>query len=739
MKLIMVSNRLPLTVSEEKQQLKFLPSAGGLVSGLSDYLDSMKDVSLSEFNHLWVGWPGNPISEKNKQAVKEILTRDFKSSPVFIAQNLIDNFYNGFCNKTIWPLFHYYPSQASYEEDEWEAYIKVNELFFQALSELIEPTDKVWIHDYHLMLLPGLLREKYKDLSIGFFLHIPFPVYEIFRLLPRKWQLKIIEGLLGSDLIGFHTHDYTQYFLRCVLSILGYENNMGVIVLEDRIVKAETFPMGINFKKFSSLAASNEIAKEQKNLKKILSDFKIILSIDRLDYTKGIINRLEGYENFLANNPHWHGKAVLMMVVVPSRIGVEHYRIMKRRIDEQVGKINGKFGTISWIPIIYQYKFLPSNQLVALYSASEVALITPIRDGMNLIAKEYVASRNDGTGVLILSEMAGAAKELGEAIIINPNDRQEIGQALKAALEMPVDEQKKRMQAMRNRLRRYDVIKWGNEFIGELSNLKAQQRRFEARLLGHQLESLLQDYKTARRRLLLFDYDGTLVPFNHAPQAAEPSNELIETLRLLSSDPGNELVIISGRDRKILDKWFGSLGVGLVAEHGVWLKRKNEGWMMIAPLTNNWKSKLLPLMEMYVDRLPGSFIEEKEFSIAWHYRPCDPELASLRAKELVDYLVDFTSNINLQVLHGNKVVEVRCSGVNKGTAALAWLKNDKFDFILAIGDDWTDEDMFKVLPEKAYSIRVGISSTYARFNLYSYRDVIKLLKMLGEVKNDQQH
>jgi trehalose 6-phosphate synthase/phosphatase len=739
MKLIMVSNRLPLTVSEEKQQLKFLPSAGGLVSGLSDYLDSMKDVSLSEFNHLWVGWPGNPISEKNKQAVKEILTRDFKSSPVFIAQNLIDNFYNGFCNKTIWPLFHYYPSQASYEEDEWEAYIKVNELFFQALSELIEPTDKVWIHDYHLMLLPGLLREKYKDLSIGFFLHIPFPVYEIFRLLPRKWQLKIIEGLLGSDLIGFHTHDYTQYFLRCVLSILGYENNMGVIVLEDRIVKAETFPMGINFKKFSSLAASNEIAKEQKNLKKILSDFKIILSIDRLDYTKGIINRLEGYENFLANNPHWHGKAVLMMVVVPSRIGVEHYRIMKRRIDEQVGKINGKFGTISWIPIIYQYKFLPSNQLVALYSASEVALITPIRDGMNLIAKEYVASRNDGTGVLILSEMAGAAKELGEAIIINPNDRQEIGQALKAALEMPVDEQKKRMQAMRNRLRRYDVIKWGNEFIGELSNLKAQQRRFEARLLGHQLESLLQDYKTARRRLLLFDYDGTLVPFNHAPQAAEPSNELIETLRLLSSDPGNELVIISGRDRKILDKWFGSLGVGLVAEHGVWLKRKNEGWMMIAPLANNWKSKLLPLMEMYVDRLPGSFIEEKEFSIAWHYRPCDPELASLRAKELVDYLVDFTSNINLQVLHGNKVVEVRCSGVNKGTAALAWLKNDKFDFILAIGDDWTDEDMFKVLPEKAYSIRVGISSTYARFNLYSYRDVIKLLKMLGEVKNDQQH
>ncbi len=732
MKLILISNRLPITVSEEKQKLKFRPSAGGLVSGLSDYLNSMRDVSLTEFEHLWVGWPGNSVSNKNLATVKKTLREDFNSFPVFIPQSLMDNFYNGFCNKTIWPLFHYFPSQTSYEEDQWNAYVKVNELFSQAIQDLIKPDDIIWVHDYHLMLLPQLLRAKHKNISIGFFLHIPFPAYEMFRLLPRKWQRRILEGLLGADLIGFHTHDYTQYFLRCILSILGYEHSMGKLNMEDRMVKAETFPMGINFQKFFDMASSNEVAKEKNNLKNMLSNHKVVLSIDRLDYTKGIINRLEGYENFLANNPKWLGKVVLMMVVVPSRIGVEHYRMMKKQIDEQVGKINGKFGTISWMPIIYQYKFLPFNQLAALYSASDVALITPIRDGMNLIAKEYLAARTDKTGVLILSEMAGAARELGEAILINPNDRKEIGKALREALEMPVEEQKKRMQAMQNRLRRYDVIKWGNEFISELVSIKEEQKRLEARLLGHHEEILYQAYKKSYRRLILLDYDGTLIPFSTDPRAAVPPKEVKEILQLLSSDPRNEVVIISGRDRKIMTKWFGSLEISLVAEHGVWLKRKKEDWNMIGPLENRWKSDLLQVMEMYVDRLPGSFIEEKEFSIAWHYRPCDPQLASIRAKELIDYLVDFTSNIDVQVLHGNKVVEVRCSGINKGAAALHWLLEDEFDFILAIGDDWTDEDLFKVLPDRAYTIKVGISHTYARFCLYNYKDVIKLIKKLGE-------
>jgi len=733
MKLIIISNRLPVTVALEKQNIKIRPSAGGLVTGLSDYLNSLKgekDESVFSFKPLWIGWPGEEFKENLAGEVRTILQREFNSYPVFIPSALMDNFYNGFCNKTIWPLFHYFPSHAVFDESQWTAYEKVNELFSQEISPLLEPGDTVWVHDYHLMLLPQLLREKLNNIAIGFFLHIPFPSYEMFRMLPRRWGVKILEGMLGADLIGFHTHDYTQHFLKCVLSILGYEHSMGKVLLKDRMIKAETIPMGINFKKFYDLAASKEIEKEKANLKAKWLDQKVILSIDRLDYTKGILNRLEGYEIFLSNNPHWHGKVVLIMVIVPSRIGVEHYRMMKRQIDEQVGKINGKFGRLNWMPIIYQYKFLPLKQLVALYSLSDVALVTPIRDGMNLIAKEYLASRTDGTGVLILSEMAGAARELGEALIINPNDRADIAAALKRALEMPPEEQKGQIEAIQRRLRRFDVVKWGSEFINELFTIKETQRRFEARLLGVQQEVLIKDYLQSRSRLILLDYDGTLVPFASDPRLVRPNEEVVEVLKRLSADPKNEIVIISGRDRKTLEEWFAGLEIGLVAEYGVWLRRKNKNWRMLKPLENGWKQELLPVLEIYVDRLPGSFIEEKEFSLAWHYRACQPELASVRANELVDYLVDFTSSTDIQVLHGSKVVEIRCAGINKGVAGLSWLMENDYDFILAAGDDWTDEDLFKVLPEKAYSIRVGIANTNAKYNLLNYQDVLKLIKKL---------
>lgn len=730
MKLILISNRLPVTVALDRQNIKIRSSAGGLVSGLSDYLTSLEGGSFSATRHLWIGWPGEAIEESRADEVRSILEREFNCYPVFIPSDLMDNFYNGICNKTIWPLFHYFPSHAVFDDLLWRAYEKVNETFCQKIQPLLEPGDIVWVHDYHLMLLPQLLREKSKNLTIGFFLHIPFPSYEMFRLLPRKWSVRILEGMLGADLIGFHTHDYTQHFLKCVLSILGYEHNMGKLLLKDRMVKAETIPMGINFKKFYELAVSPETEMVRDKLRGKFADQKIILSIDRLDYTKGILNRLEGYEIFLSRNPQWHGKVALMMVVVPSRIGVEHYRIMKRQIDEQVGKINGKFGSLNWMPIIYQYKFLPLKQLVALYRLSHVALITPIRDGMNLIAKEYLASRVDGTGVLILSEMAGAARELGEALIVNPNDRAEIASALKQALEMPGEDQKKRIETMQTRLRRYDVVKWGNEFINELFSIKEVQKQFEARLLGNQQDLLIKNYREASRRLIFLDYDGTLVPFAPDPRLVRPPEEVIDILTRLSADQKNEVVIISGRDRKTLEEWLSGLDIGLVAEHGVWLKRKGQDWRMIKPLENYWKQELLPVLEIYVDRLPGSFIEEKEYSLAWHYRACQPELASIRANELVDYLLDFTSSIDVQVLHGNKVVEIRNAGVNKGMAGLSWLMENDYDFILALGDDWTDEDLFKLLPDKAYSIRVGVANTHAKYNLYNYQDVLELLKKL---------
>jgi trehalose 6-phosphate synthase/phosphatase len=731
-RILIVSNRLPVTTEVKEGKLEFQVSAGGLVSGLSAYLDSLKGSSFTSSDYVWVGWPGSVVPEKMKGELKSRALAEFNAYPVMLSERAMDKFYQGFCNKTIWPLFHYFPTYTVYDDDYWAQYQRVNQIFCDTVMEIVKPDDLIWVQDYHLMLLPRLLRERMPQVPIGFFLHIPFPDYEIFRLLPGAWRRMILEGLLGADLVGFHTHDYTQYFLRCVLRILGYEHNMGKIMLGDHLVKAETLPMGIDFRKFQQTTNSPEVQKEKEEFK-TFAPSKVISSIDRLDYTKGIINRLRGYEAFLDKNPQWHGKVVLALVVVPSRIGVEHYQQMKRQIDELVGKINGRFGSISWTPILYQYKFLSFYPLVALYGISQVALVTPLRDGMNLIAKEYVASRADRTGVLILSEMAGASKELGEGIIINPSNVEEIADALKQALEMTEEEQIRRNRIMQTRLKRYDVVRWASDFIQDLLSLKDDQHRMEARLLSPAAQTrLVEEYTHARRKLLLLDYDGTLVPFAGLPHLAKPTEELLQLLGSLSQDANTETVLVSGRDKETLQRWFGSLGLSLIAEHGAWIKEKNVEWKMIKPLTSDWKSQILPILEMYADRLPGSFVEEKEFALVWHYRRSDPESASLKAKELVDDLVNFTANIDVQVLQGSKVVEVRCAGVNKGIAALHFLSRETFDFILAIGDDWTDEDLFKALPQTAYSIRVGLTQSYARFNLYSYVEVMKLLRGLTE-------
>ncbi|MBI2676046.1 MAG: bifunctional alpha,alpha-trehalose-phosphate synthase (UDP-forming)/trehalose-phosphatase [Candidatus Aenigmarchaeota archaeon] len=731
MRLLIVSNRLPITVLKKNGDLKFQKSVGGLASGLKAFLDAGMPSSGAT-GYLWVGWPGVSVEGKAKEKLKDMLARHY-AYPVFLSQKEMDKFYNGFCNKTIWPLFHYFPSYAVYEEEYWKHYRRVNEAFCDAVMEVAKPGDLIWVHDYHLMLLPKLLRKRLDGAMIGFFLHIPFPSFEIFRQLPKEWRNSMLEGLLGADLIGFHTHDYTQDFLRCVLRLLGHENNMGQIFTEERTLKADTFPMGIDFQKFHTMAADPKVRRHMDSLKKRLEDSRTILSIDRLDYTKGVINRLQGYEIFLDRNPQWHKKVAMILIVVPSRPGVEHYQQMKRQIDELVGRINGKFSSIGWTPILYQSKFLPFASLAALYSISDVALVTPLRDGMNLIAKEYVASRPDMTGTLVLSYMTGAAKELGEAIRVNPNHREDIADAIKEALEMTHEEQVRRNRIMQDRLRRYDVHRWAGDFIKDLHAVKKVQEKFNARLLNPAIrERLITDYSKARRRLILLDYDGTLVPFADHYQNSLPGEDVKGLLRLISGNPKTDVVLISGRDRNTLKEWFSGLDIGFVAEHGIWIRERGSEWNLAKALANDWKSGVLPILETFVDRLPGSFVEEKEYSIVFHYRKADPELGSVRAKDLMDTLLNFTANMDVQTLQGNKVIEIRSAGVNKGTAAGHFLSKGSYDFILAIGDDITDEDLFRILPETAYSIRVGIANTHARCSLYSQKDAIELLDEIGQ-------
>ena len=730
-RLIIVSNRLPFTIVQEGSDLKFKESVGGVATGLSAYLESQHGAPHQESDYVWVGWPGKTIDEEARETVRSKAVAEYHSYPVFLSEEDVENFYQGFCNKTIWPLFHYFPEFVRYDLEYWQHYNRVNQIFCKTLLELVQPDDLVWIHDYHLMLLPDLLKKQMPSVSVGFFLHIPFPTFEVFRLLPGKWRRGILEGIVGADLVGFHTYDNMQDFLRCALRILGFDHNMGQLQLPDRIVSVGTYPMGIDFLKFHNAGGSAEIHKTKEELQKLLGDSKIILSVDRLDYSKGIINRLQGFEAMLEMNPEWRAKVTLIMIVVPSRVDVEHYDLMQKQIEGLVGKINGRFGSISWTPIIYQFSTLSFYSLVARYALAHVALITPLRDGMNLIAKEYIASRADKTGVLILSEMAGAAKELGEAIIINPNNRTEIAEALKEALELSVDEQIRRNTFMQQRLRRYDVVRWASDFITDLTLARERRETLYAKLLtSNAQEQLFHDYTQSQQRLLLLDYDGTLTPFFKHPYQAKPTKEVVKLLHDLSEDTNNTVVVISGRDKDTLESWFGSLSIGLVAENGIWIKGVNEEWQMPKSLTNEWKPKLLPILEMYADRLPGAFVEEKDFSLVWHYHTADLEQGNLVARELTDALLAFTMNIDLQVLSGHKSIELRNAGINKAATGLHWLSSNDYDFILAIGDDWTDEDLFMILPQTAYSIRVGVTSTPARFNLRNTMEVQRLLLRL---------
>jgi trehalose 6-phosphate synthase/phosphatase len=738
-RLIIVSNRLPFSVVRTEGGHEFRETTGGLVTGLGSYLASIGAGSNGLAEYLWIGWPGGTVEKEYRQQIASRVLKEFRSVPVFLSEEEMDRFYLGFCNKTLWPLFHSFPSVAVYDEAMWESYVAVNEKFCETVLGVIKPGDVVWIHDYHLLLLPHLLRRKHPDVHVGFFLHIPFPSHEIFRLLPTAWRKSLLEGLLGGDLVGFHTYEYTQNFLQSVLRVLGYANTLGQILLPDRGVRADTFPMGIDYDGFSRAAASPEVQAEVSRLRTSFGDARVLLSVDRLDYTKGILNRLLGYDVFLGQNPQWQGNIVLVLVVVPSRIGVDQYEKMKRQLEEHVGRINGKYGKIGWVPVAYQYRHVPFLPLVALYAVSDVAMVTPLRDGMNLVSKEFVASQTDGKGVLILSEMAGAAKELAEAVLVNPNHSGEIAAAIAAALNLTPEEKLRRLRVMQARLKHYTVTRWANEFVQATFGAVEQHKKLETQpLTGGARRGFLRGYQLAKKRLLLLDYDGTLVPFVRDHLLARPSHRVLSLVRQLADDPSNYVVIVSGRDRKTLGQWFEDVPIHIVAEHGFHSKLPGGTWQSIRGAPVEWKGRIVPILRVIADRVPGATVEEKEYSVVWHYRGADPEIGESYAHELVDNLNTLTGNIDVQVLQANRAIEVRVAGVNKGSITRDLIAEGAYDFILAIGDDRTDEDMFAALPEDAYSLKVGMTRSQAMYACPDVDEVHRLLSQLGMVSRGEE-
>lgn len=720
-KTIIVSNRLPVNVTKENGNLLLKNSIGGLATGLGSI--------YKEANNLWIGWPGLHINQGIERIHVTEKLKDENMHPVFLTQEEIKNYYEGFSNETLWPIFHYFSQYSVYKEIYWESYVKVNQKFCEEVLNFIEPGDTLWIHDYQLLLLPEMVRNKLPELSIGFFLHIPFPSYEMFRLLP--WRRELLNGMLGSDLVGFHTYDDMRHFLSSVSRLAGYGYSTGQVNMPDRKVMVDSFPMGIDYKKYAEAAASPETIEREKRYRTSLGDQQLVLSIDRLDYSKGLPQRLMAFERFLHEYPEFKEKVSLVMVVVPSRDRVSRYQELKEEVDLLVGRINGQFGRINWTPIHYFYRSLPLEALSGFYRMAHVALVTPMRDGMNLVCKEFIASKLNKKGVLILSEMCGASKELSEAILINPNDINAMVQALYKALTMPEEEQIAHIEVMQKSLQRYNIHHWVNMFMERLGEIKTNQKSLATKYLDQKtIDIVRMKIEKAGKRLFFLDYDGTLIPFSDTPEKAIPDPELLKLLKDLTANEKNQVVIISGRDRKSLESWLGHLNLDFIGEHGVWLKERGSDWRTITRLSAKWKSEIRSVLELYVDRTPGSFIEEKDYSLVWHHRKVETGLGELRTRELSSHLNYLSSNMNLQVLEGDMVVEIKSAQVNKGRAAHQWIEDFPSDYIIAIGDDWTDEDTFRAMPEDALTVKVGSTSSAAKYNLISPEEVRQFLKQL---------
>ena len=717
-RLLLVSNRLPLTAERRRGKLTLKPSAGGLATGLHSVHDPGKG--------LWFGWSG--LYDKPADFTPE--TEEWKRRgcvPVPLTRTEVRDYYEAYGNGVVWPLFHSLTDRMPLRPGPWDTYEKVNQRFADAVAKELKPDDVVWVHDYQLMRVPALLRAKAPNARIGFFLHIPFPAVEIFSALPGRER--VLEGLLGADLVGFHTAGYMRNFAAAVERLLGLPVHGERVTYGGREVRLGVFPMGADVARYGDPAPSKSRTPRPP------IDRRLMLGVDRLDYTKGIPRRLLAFERLLETQPDLRGRVSLLQIAVPSRTDVPAYKRFRRHIDALVGRINGAYGTAAWTPVQYVARPVSQEQLVGLYRSCDVMVVTPLRDGMNLVAKEFVASRLDEDGVLVLSEFAGAADEMPEALLVNPYDLDRVAEALHDALLMSPDERRARMRSMRRRVMHHDAPHWARSFLAALEETESAQpvtheRRTRTHLDAAVRKLVVRAAATASHRLLLLDYDGTLTALAPTPGLAAPDRSLLTLLRTLAEQPATSVHVVSGRDRATLDTWLGGLPVGLHAEHGLWSRMAAGAEWTRADVTVTLprEADIQAMLANAVRRIPGTLIERKSTGIAWHYRLADPKTAAHEVRRLRSALTRLLEGEPAEVHTGHRVLEVRPSGVDKGTAILPTLEDvPDGTAIIAIGDDRTDEQLFAALPPHAMTIYVGEGPTRARLRLSSVAEVRLLL------------
>ena len=725
-RLLVVSNRLPLSVRRVKDGVwRTEASSGGLQSAMNPIIERR--------GGLWIGWPGYGPRAKDPGWDEQVERwKELRYFAVDLPATLARRFYEGYANQTLWPLFHSFSTRFDYDAELWAAYVTANRRFRDEVLEHLQPGDTVWIHDYHLMLLPRMLRDVAPETRIGFFLHIPFPASELLRILPRRDE--VLRGLLGADFVAFQTHADLQHFRASLLRLIGLPSQMDRVIAQGHSTRIDALPISIAPEEFTALLDDDpETRAAFSSLRARFEGQRIVLAVDRLDYTKGIPQRLRAFRKLLAGAPHLRGKVTLVQLAVPSRERIPEYERLRHEVSDLVGEVNGEFGRPEWTPVVYMRRGISRSELVALYAAADVGWVTPLRDGMNLVAKEYVACHRGKDGALLLSEFAGAAAEMGEAFLVNPYDEERTAATLERILELSAEERQERMALLYRRVQRNNVYRWAERFLALLDTAVAGRTTVSDTPEDLPVEAAVAAFVAAPKRLILLDYDGTLVPFAGRPREAIPPAHVLSVLGALAGQPGVTLSVVSGRSRHDLETWFGRIErLWLIAEHGAAVRPPGAGWELVrGGPPPGWKAKVLPVLEHYLDRTPGSLIEEKEFALVWHHRLADPEFGEWLANELVATLDEMLADSELQAIRGNKTVEVRLVWANKGTV-VDRLEAEHRDatFRLAMGDDRTDEDLFERLRDRAWTVRVGEGRSTARYSVRTPAEVVGFLGRL---------
>ncbi|KAJ4960736.1 hypothetical protein NE237_020646 [Protea cynaroides] len=787
-RVIVVANQLPIRADRkpDNKGWNFNWDEDSLLVQLKD------GFGEDEVEVLYVGCLKEDIHPNEQDDVSQILLEDFKCVPAFIPPDLFSRFYHGFCKQHLWPLFHYMlplsPDLGGrFDRSLWQAYVSVNKIFADRILEVINPEDDfVWVHDYHLMVLPTFLRKRFNRVKLGFFLHSPFPSSEIYKTLPVREEL--LRAMLNSDLIGFHTFDYARHFLSCCSRMLGlsYESKRGYVGLDyyGRTVSIKILPVGIHMGQLQSVLSLRETeAKVAELIRNFTERGRImLLGVDDMDIFKGITLKLLALEQLLVQHQEWRGKVVLVQIANPARGRGKDVQDVQAETYSTVKRINETFGQPGYEPVILIDEPLKFFERVAYYVVAECCLVTAVRDGMNLIPYEYIISRQGNEkldnavglvpsskmSMLVVSEFIGCSPSLSGAIRVNPWNIDAVADAMDCALEMAEPEKQLRHEKHYKYVSTHDVGYWAHSFLQDLRRTCKDHERRRCWGIGFGLgfrvvaldlnfrklsmEHIVSAYRRAKTRAILLDYDGTLMP--QASIDKSPSSKSIDILNSLCRDKNNVVFLVSARSRQTLSEWFSPCDkLGIAAEHGYFFRlRRDAEWETCVPVADcSWKQIAEPVMKLYTETTDGSTIEDKETGLVWCYEDADPDFGSCQAKELLDHLESVLANEPVFVKSGQNIVEVKPQGVSKGLVAerlLSTMQEKEMvpDFVLCIGDDRSDEDMFEVITRNTegsslapmalvFACTVGRKPSKAKYYLDDTGEIVRLMQGLASVSD----